>query len=116
MKFGEKIKSLRMASSLSLRELAKKIDVSPSYLQRIELLRDKPPSGEVIGRLAAILGVNPAELFILAENRLPQIIYDAVCQNKVSMEKVPELLGILKERNLNRQSWDRVIRSIKMLL
>ena len=47
MNFGEKLRELRLAQSYSQRELAERLDVSFTYLSKLENNRmDRPPSEE----------------------------------------------------------------------
>lgn len=58
---GGKLRALRERADLSLRELAKAVDVSPPFLSDVELGR-RYPSDEVLERLAAKLHVPIKEL------------------------------------------------------
>jgi transcriptional regulator with XRE-family HTH domain len=58
---GQKIKGLRDAADLSLRELAKKLDVSAPFLSDVELGR-RFPSEDVLAKLAKALAVPVDEL------------------------------------------------------
>lgn len=58
---GEKIKELRLARDLSVRELARRIDKSAPFLSDIELGR-RFPSEDVLQALAKQLGVSTDEL------------------------------------------------------
>ena len=58
---GEKIRNLREAKQLSLRELGRRADVSPSFLSGIEG-GSRYPSVQALARLAEQLGVSLADL------------------------------------------------------
>lgn len=58
---GEKVLQLRRSLGLSIRGLAKRADVSPAYLSRIEQ-GDANPTVAILGRIAAALGVAVDEL------------------------------------------------------
>lgn len=58
---GERIRSLRLKMKLSLRELARRAEVSPSFLSEIETGR-RFPSDAVLERLASELGVSATKL------------------------------------------------------
>ena len=58
---GQRLRELRDKADLSLRELAKRIGVSPPFLSDIELGR-RFPSEEILGRLARVLKVSLSEL------------------------------------------------------
>jgi transcriptional regulator with XRE-family HTH domain len=58
---GERIRELREAKDYSIRELAKKLKVSAAFLSDVELGR-RHPSGDVLERLAQLLGETSKEL------------------------------------------------------
>ena len=58
---GERIRELRDERDLSVRELAKRIHVSPPFLSDVELGR-RHPSNEVLRRLACELDTTVADL------------------------------------------------------
>lgn len=57
------IKEIRMAKGYGLNELAKKADVSVSYLSEIERGKKNGVSIEILCKLAKALGVDVSELF-----------------------------------------------------
>ncbi|MBC7980361.1 MAG: helix-turn-helix domain-containing protein [Armatimonadetes bacterium] len=58
---GERIRELRLQKGISLRELARRADVSRSFLSDIEVGRSYP-SEDALERIARELGVSPANL------------------------------------------------------
>jgi transcriptional regulator with XRE-family HTH domain len=58
---GERIRELREAKDLSLRELAKKLELSAAFLSDIELGR-RNPSDEVLTRMVRVLGTTADDL------------------------------------------------------
>jgi len=58
---GQKIRELREAKDLSLRELAKQLEVSAAFLSDIELSR-RFPSDKVLGSMARLLGTSLEDL------------------------------------------------------
>lgn len=70
MNFGHRIRELRQARNLTLRDLAKKVQVTFTYLSKIEnqkLSFGEFPSSELILKLARVLEVNADELLVLAQ-------------------------------------------------
>ncbi|PIC71149.1 hypothetical protein CSV77_03670 [Sporosarcina sp. P16b] len=65
--FGEVIKVARTEKKLSLRELARRIDVSHPYLSQLENGHNNNPSAEIIYKLADSLGISFAYLLSLTE-------------------------------------------------
>lgn len=71
-KLGERIKRIRQARELGLRETATKVGISSTYLSRIENCQDPtPPKEKVIRDLAAVLEDDFDELMRLA-GRVPE--------------------------------------------
>lgn len=58
---GEAIRQARMTLGISLRDLAKQIEVSAPFLSDVELGR-RFPSNEVLGSIARVLKIDVAEL------------------------------------------------------
>ena len=71
--FGSKLKELRLAAGIGLRELAKMIGKSPSYLSEIESGHVPPPSAEMIIDIAHALGGYKNELLAAASKMDPQL-------------------------------------------
>jgi transcriptional regulator with XRE-family HTH domain len=82
MKFGERIRQLRQAKGMTLRDLAPLVGVGFTYLSKVENGRldfgDYPSDG-LIRRLADALEADEEELFVLAE-RVPDRIRQRVLQ------------------------------------
>lgn len=69
--FGETLRATRMAQAekdpaFSLRKVAERVGIEPSYLSKIERGEQPPPGEENIRRLAEELGENPDVLLALA--------------------------------------------------
>ena len=58
---GQRLRELRDKADLSMRELAKRIGVTPPFLSDIELGR-RFPSEEILAKLAGALGVSLEDL------------------------------------------------------
>lgn len=67
MKFGDKIKELREEAGLSQRQLAFKLDITPTYMSKIERGEFNPPSEEVIKNMALILNCDSNILLSYAD-------------------------------------------------
>jgi transcriptional regulator with XRE-family HTH domain len=82
MTFGERIRELRQVKNLTLRDLAKKVRVTFTYLSKIEnqkLSFGEFPSDDLIVKLARVLDADPDELLLLAE-KIPQAIRKRVLE------------------------------------
>jgi transcriptional regulator with XRE-family HTH domain len=65
-KFGAFIRGKREAKEIGLREMAKRIGVSPTYLSKVERDEFAPPTEEKVRRIAGILGSDADELLARA--------------------------------------------------
>lgn len=65
-KFGAFIRREREAKEIGLREMAKKIGVSPTYLSKVERDEFPPPAEDKVRKIAAIIGLHADELLALA--------------------------------------------------
>lgn len=93
MTFGNRIRELRQAKSLTLRDVAKRVKVTFTYLSKIEnqkLSFGEFPSDDLILRLARVLGADPDELLLLAE-KIPDAIRNRVLQRPDVFRKIAVL-------------------------
>lgn len=93
MNFGEKIRELRKAKNLTLRELAVKVKVNFTYLSKIEnqkLSFGEFPSEDMIRKLAKVLAGDVDELLILAE-KMPKEIKRRVMERPDAFRKIAKL-------------------------
>jgi len=64
--FGALVRREREAKEIGLREMAKKIGVSPTYLSKIERGDFDPPAEDKVRKIAEIIGRDADELLALA--------------------------------------------------
>ena len=93
--FGERIRELRTRAGLTLRRLAKEVNVDITYLSKIENGVMPPPSESVILKLAENLNTDKDELLILA-GKVPQDI--------VEILKDREILQFLRSDNVHEKT------------
>jgi len=65
--FGSTLRMLRSTAGISLRELAKKIDVSPAYLSQIEMGKLPPPTYDRLLNIAGVIGIPVSALSDMSE-------------------------------------------------
>ena len=107
-KFGEFIRELRLrpGKELTLRDAAEKIKITSPYLSRIEAGIEKPPSQEVIERMAEAYEVDLNTLIEKATNRAKEVYGDLVVNN-------PALNALFKVvRDLPDEKIEEVIRDV----
>jgi transcriptional regulator with XRE-family HTH domain len=93
MTFGEKVRQLRKAKNLTLRELARKVKVNFTYLSKIENQRlsfGEYPSEDLIRKLAKVLDGNEDELLLRAE-KIPADIKKRVIERPDAFRKLAAL-------------------------
>jgi transcriptional regulator with XRE-family HTH domain len=93
MQFGEKIRELRLAKNLTLRDLAAKIGVDFTYVSKIEnqkLSFGDYPSEDLIRKIAKALGADADELLILAD-KIPKQIKKRVKERPDAFRKIAQL-------------------------
>jgi transcriptional regulator with XRE-family HTH domain len=65
-KFGALVRRERQAKEIGLREMAKIIGVSPTYLSKVERDEFPPPAEDKVRKIAEIIGCDPDELLARA--------------------------------------------------
>ena len=85
---AQNLKENRRRLGITQPELAKRAGMSTQYLAMIETAR-KFPTADILERLAAALGINPNELFFVADSperameQLQQTIFNYIDQSVV---------------------------------
>ena len=100
-RFGKKIKDLRLAQNIGLRELGRLINVSAMHISNLEKGKVMP-SPDLVKRLASQLDADIDELLHLAKLIDPQIA-EVIQDNPF---KVPSFLRSAK--NLSEEQWDKL--------
>ena len=65
-KFGAVVRREREAREIGLREMAKMIGVSPTYMSKVERDEFPPPAEDKVIKIAELLRLDPDELLALA--------------------------------------------------
>jgi PTS system nitrogen regulatory IIA component len=80
MGFGKVLRTLRTTAGLSLREVARELDVSPTYLSLVETGKSPPPVEDKVRQLEVQLGVPPGSLLSFTK-RYPSHVSDLLQEN-----------------------------------
>jgi transcriptional regulator with XRE-family HTH domain len=83
-RFGALVRREREAKEIGLREMAKKIGVSPTYLSKIERGEFDPPAEDKVRNIAEIIGHDPDVLLALA-GRVASDLTDIIRQRPRQM-------------------------------
>ena len=106
MTFVERVRELRKAKNLTLRDVAAKVDINFTYLSKIEngkLDFSDFPSEKLIRKLAKALGSDVDELLLMAE-KIPDEIRKRVVQRPDAFRKLARL---------NDKALDRLVAQIE---
>jgi transcriptional regulator with XRE-family HTH domain len=68
MKIGEVLKKLRLLYSVSAKDLAHDIGISPSYLSEIENSKKKTPSLELLNKYSQVFEIKVSTIMLMAED------------------------------------------------
>jgi len=112
--FGKRLRELRNAAGLSLRELAEKVNVDFTYLSKIENGVLPAPSDKVIARLARALNADQDELTTLAgripsdiaemlkDRRTLELLRSERTQKKFKPQEPRRIIPVFNYRNVAR--------------
>lgn len=88
-----------------LREMAKKLEISPTYLSRIETNEEKtPPAEELLRKIADLLGDNFDELMSLA-GRIPTDVKEYITKDP----GLPQFLRTAREQGLTSKQLEEML-------
>lgn len=111
--FGSKVRKTRIEQDYGLREFAGKIDVSPTYLSKIERGEFDPPSEKTINAIARELGLDPEELMAVA-GKMPSELEES--QRETFQQYPKEMATFLrtaKEKGLTGEDIKKLTKSLK---
>ena len=83
-KFGEFVRRQRETKEIGLREMAKMIGVSPTYLSKMERDEFPPPAEDKVRKIAEIIGCDVDELLARA-GRVSTDMSDIIKRHPVQM-------------------------------
>ena len=111
-KFGQYLRSVRVMKKISIRQLAKAVSKTPTYISDIEKGNNKPPERELLDRIIAELHL---EEFPDIRNRL----YDLAAKERKDVpadikeylmenESILKIIRTAKESPNEKQIWAKV--------
>lgn len=112
VEFGQYLRSVRQAKKISIRQLAKAVSKTPTYISDIEKGNNKPPERELLDRIIAALHL---EEFPDIRNRL----YDLAAKERKDVpadikeylmenESILKIIRTAKESPNEKQIWAKV--------
>ena len=100
-KFGAFVRRERVAKEIGLREMAKKISVSPTYLSKVERDEFAPPTEDKVRAIAKIIECDPDELLAMA-GRVPADLADIIKRHPVEMSALLRTANGLNPEDIDR--------------
>ena len=104
-KFGAFIRREREAKEIGLREMAKMIGISPTYLSKVERDEFPPPAEDKVGKIAKIIGCDVDDLLARA-GRVSTDISDLIKRHPVELAallrttrglKAEDIIGLVRD-------------------
>lgn len=99
MNLGDKLKLIRQASGLTLRQIEESTGISNAYLSQIENNKIKKPSARILYKLASIYGINIEELLaasgLINQERAPLSPIELGPISNLTIEEMDKLLEYL---------------------
>lgn len=80
MQFHELIRNTRLKKKMTLRELARRVEVSAAFISKMEVGDFKPPKEENIIKIATALDLNSDELLAMA-GKIPNDVKTILLQD-----------------------------------
>jgi transcriptional regulator with XRE-family HTH domain len=103
--FGALVRREREAKEIGLREMAKMIGVSPTYLSKVERDEFSPPAEDKVKAIAKIIERDPDELLALA-GRVSSDISDIIMRHPVELADLLRTTEGLKAKDIVRLARD----------
>ena len=93
--FGGRLRELRKRAGMTQRELADKVNVSFTYISKIEKGVATHPSKSVVLKLAEVLNVDKKDEFLILAGRVPSDISEKLLKN-------PEMLHLIRSKRAHK--------------
>lgn len=112
VEFGQYLRSVRQAKKISIRQLAKAVSKTPTYISDIEKGNNKPPERELLDRIIAALQLeefpdvrnNLYDLAAKERKDVPADIKEYLMEN----ESILKIIRTAKESPNEKQIWAKV--------
>lgn len=112
VEFGQYLRSVRQAKKISIRQLAKVVSKTPTYISDIEKGNNKPPERELLDKIIAALQLADLpnvrnELYDLAAKERKDIPAD-IKEYLMKNESILRIIRTAKESPNEKQIWAKV--------
>lgn len=111
-KFGLYLRSVRQARKISIRQLAKEVNKTPTYISDIEKGNNKPPERELLDNIIEVLQLVDLpnvknQLYDLAAKERKDIPAD-IKEYLMKNESILKIIRMAKENPNEKQIWVKV--------
>lgn len=112
VEFGQYLRSVRQAKKISIRQLAKAVSKTPTYISDIEKGNNKPPERELLDRIIAALHLKEFpdirnRLYDLAAKERKDVPAD-IKEYLMENESILKIIRTAKESPNEKQIWAKV--------
>ena len=85
--FGQALRALRMAQDVTLRDMARRLEVTPTYLSQVEQDKFSPPTEDRIKQMGQILGLAQAQVdeLVAMAGRVSRDLHEVVTEHPREM-------------------------------
>jgi len=85
--FGQTLRELRMAKDVTLRDMARRLELTPTYLSQVEQDKFSPPTEDRIKQMGEILNLAQAQVdeLVAMAGRVSKDLHDAVTEHPREM-------------------------------
>lgn len=110
--FGQYLRSVRQTKKISIRQLAKAVSKTPTYISDIEKGNNKPPERELLDRIIVVLQLEEFpdvrnKLYDLAAKKRKDIPAD-IKEYLMENESILKIIRTAKESPNEKQIWAKV--------
>lgn len=110
--FGQYLRSVRQAKKISIRQLAKAVSKTPTYISDIEKGNNKPPERELLDRIITALHLEEFpdirnKLYDLAAKERKDVPAD-IKEYLMENESILKIIRTAKESPNEKQIWAKV--------
>lgn len=111
-KFGSYLRSVRQARKISIRQLAKEVNKTPTYISDIEKGNNKPPESELLDNIIEVLQLVDLpnvknKLYDLAAKERKDVPAD-IKEYLMENESILKIIRTAKESPNEEQIWAKV--------
>lgn len=112
VEFGQYLRSVRQSKKISIRQLAKAVSKTPTYISDIEKGNNKPPERELLDRIIAALQLEEFpdvrnKLYDLAAKERKDVPAD-IKEYLMENESILKIIRTAKESPNEKQIWAKV--------